>query len=66
MEYNKELEEFTWEYGIGMNDFEHAFKRKPKNHKEFEDFAYKCEQGTNAQLDWGIIVQCAKESMEGE
>jgi len=57
------IKEFEWKLVISEGDFEHAFNRKPKSQEEFDDFAHYCKNGAEAQLDWSMIVNCAKEAM---
>ena len=59
-----EFEEVDFDIGICVEDFEHAFGRKPKNQEEWENFAHYCKNGVEAQLDWTIIMDCAKDEMK--
>lgn len=51
---------------IGMEDFTHTMERKPKNKAELERFIHLCEKGLEAQIDWEMIYNCAKEELENE
>ena len=53
-------------YEIGKHDFEHTFKRKPKDKDEFDKFCHYCKNGIAEQIDWDILFNCAKEAMEGD
>jgi len=48
---------------IGVEDFIHAFERTPLNKDEFMKFCHFCEKGLEAQIDWTVVVNCAKEEM---
>ena len=54
------------EYVISEGDFEHALGRKPNDQAEFEEFAHYCGKGLEAQIDWTVVVNCAKEQMRGQ
>ena len=49
---------------VGIHDFKFVFKRKPKNNEEFEEFGRLCSKGVHAQIDWDIILNCAKDEIE--
>ena len=53
-------------YHIDKMDFIYAFDRRPKDKEEFIKFAKLCENGADAQLDWNIIIACAKDEFDDE
>jgi len=53
-------------YEITASDFEHAFGRQPESKEEFDKFCEASDRGLEAQIDWAIIFQCAKEHMDWE
>ena len=48
---------------VGVHDFKHTFGRMPTE-EEFNKFADLCRKGVQAQLDWDIIFECTKDSMQ--
>ena len=58
------FKEHKIEYIISVKDFEHAFNRYPESQDEWENFKHYCEKGLEAQIDWGIIIEEAKDNME--
>ena len=52
-------------FDICDGDFEQTFGRKPKSKKEFEEFCYYVDKGLrNGHIDWTIVFDCAKDSMQ--
>jgi len=46
-------------------EFEMSMDRKPRDQKEFDDWARLAEKGLlNGHIDWGIIRECAREATE--
>lgn len=60
----KKFKDIDFKVGVTVGDFEFAFKRKPKDIEEWENFAHYCKNGMDAQLDWDMIITCAKQAME--
>ena len=58
------IKESKIEYEIGVSDFEHVFKRIPKTQEEYDDFFHYCKRGLDSQIDWSVLMECAKEAME--
>lgn len=48
---------------ISKLDFEETMGRPPKNNTEMEEFVRLCRKGIEAQLDWQIIFNSAKDFM---
>jgi len=48
------------EYVICEEEFVQAVGRKPDSREELESFAHFCKKGLEAQIDWGMIVDEAK------
>ena len=47
-------------FGTDSKEFKHYVGREP-NSTEFNQWVHLLENGANAQLDWGMIAQCASE-----
>ena len=47
-------------FDIDESDFVTAVGRPPKNNDELEKFCHAIDNGIDAQLDWDILYECAK------
>lgn len=51
-------------FDIDDADFLAAVGRMPKDNNELEKFCHAIEKGIDAQLDWEILYECAKEELK--
>jgi len=52
---------------LSEGDFESSMGRRPRNQKEFDDWAALAEKGLlNGHIDWDIIYDCARDAMAGD
>lgn len=54
-------------FTLGVEDFQLAMGRRPRNEAEFREWAELCEKGLcNGHIDWDIVYQCAREALEAQ
>jgi hypothetical protein len=50
---------------LSEGDFELSMGRKPKNQREFDEWACLLEKGLcNGHIDWDILYECTRDAME--
>jgi hypothetical protein len=55
------IEDYQYVITLNEDGFVASVGRKPKNQKEFDDWCGYIENGIEAQLDWGVLGDCAAE-----
>ncbi|GAF71180.1 unnamed protein product [marine sediment metagenome] len=59
-----EIAEHTIAFTLSEGDFEMSMGRKPRNQREFDDWAGLLEKGLcNGHIDWDILYECTRDAM---
>ena len=57
------MKPYKIEFIIDKDDFYQVFGREPDSEDEFRKFCELSKTGLNAQIDWNVVFNCAKEAV---